>query len=112
MPGVALQSHDAVRWLLDNEPDVRRSVEAFTRGEANVDHVDVAGPPTAADLVKYRRNESRSVGLPRVRLQMRMVRHHLTGAPGVRVLCTEAELEEIGRWRLAATMRRNLVGAV
>lgn len=100
-----LFAHADVRWLLDNELDVKRAVAAFTRDQANVDFVDVAGPPTIADLVKYRRNESKSVGLPLVRLQLRMVRHHLTGAPGVRIICTERELDEIGRWRVAAALK-------
>lgn len=106
-----LLAHDAVRWLIGAEIDVHRKIEAFCLDQTNVDYVDVAGPPTDDDLVRYRRNHSKSVGLPCVRLQLRMVRHHLNGAPGVRVICTDREIEEIGRWRFAALRRPSARGA-
>jgi hypothetical protein len=99
---LALQSHPLVRWLLDSESDVKRAVAAFAADQANSDVVEVAGPPTSADLAQYRKNESRRVGLPCVRLKMRLVRHHLTGAPGIRVECSDADVQELARWRWLA----------
>lgn len=99
-----LEAHSLVKWLLDSEPDVKRHIAAFAVGQAN-NIVEVAGPPTDADLAQYRKNESRRVGLPCVRLSLRMVRHHLTGAPGIRVDCSDAHIQELARWRWRAYRR-------
>lgn len=98
---LALEAHPMVRWLLDSEIDVRRRVAAFAADQAS-NVVDVAGPPTASDLRQYAKNESRSVGLPCVHLTLRRVKHHLTGAPGIRVDCSDAHIRELARWRWAA----------
>ena len=110
MTSLGLESHPLVRWLLDNEIDVRRAVQAFGEGRER-------GPPRRCwrpalhDLVQYRKNESPSVGLPCVTLRLRMTRHNLTGAPGIRVDCSDDDLDELARWRRAALMRRQIKGA-
>lgn len=98
---VALDAHPLVRWLLDTEIDVKRRVAAFASDQAS-DTIEVAGPPTDADLAQYAKNESRRVGLPCIRLMLRMVKHHLTGEPGIRVDCSDDHIQELARWRWRA----------
>jgi hypothetical protein len=98
---IGLAAPAAVQWLLQSESGVYNAVRAFISGRLDRNVIDVAGPPTDRDLAHYYERKGQVVPLPCVRLHCRMVRHHLTGAPGVEVTCSDRDLEEITRWRRA-----------
>jgi hypothetical protein len=101
---IGLAAPAAVQWLLRSESDVYDAVRAFITGRLDRNVIDVAGPPTGRDLALYYERKGQVVPLPCVRLHCRMVRHHLTGAPGVEVTCSDRDLEEIKRWNREATL--------
>jgi hypothetical protein len=84
-----------VKWLLDNEPEVRRAVGLFTLGKFDQDYVDVALPPSWLEIMRARTNRKHKIELPCVRLKLKMVHDHISGIPHVLVTCSDAEMEEI-----------------
>lgn len=86
-----------VRWLISFDSGVHDAVRAFLAGMGR-EEIDVAGPPTDADMALYMHKRAQTVPLPCVRLKMKMARHHLTSEPGVEVTCSDRDLEEIKRW--------------
>lgn len=100
-----LASHSAVRWLIGSEKQIYDRVIAFYMGHADTDVVEVAGPPTDADLEAVRkRGHNDTVPLPVVRLIMKLGENMVTGEHGVEVKCSDADLEEIKRWELKALL--------
>lgn len=101
---VALSAPALVRLLLDREPDAYAAVQRFIDGQTDTDRIVIAGPPKQADLDKKRRNPGMRLPLPTVTLQCKMVKHHLTGADGVRVTCSDRDLDELKSWHAAALL--------
>lgn len=100
-----LASHPAVRWLIGSEKQVYDQVINFFMGHADVDYVEVAGPPTDADLAAVRkRGHDDAVPLPVVRLRFRIAQNMVTGEDGVEVVCSDADLVEIERWERKALL--------
>jgi hypothetical protein len=101
-----LSAPPLVQWLLNSELDVKNAVRAFIEGHGKA-VITVAGPPREEDIPRYRANPYADVYLPTVTLCMRMVKHHLTGEPGVEVkTLNEAGLAELAMWRRQAMTRR------
>jgi hypothetical protein len=105
MSGIGLLAHDNVRWLITSEPDVKKQIQSFIAGQAEP-VIDVAGPPSASDLLKYKENPGGAVTLPCVRLKCRMTEYAFK--PAVEVTCSDMELQELARWRLMASVRDTL----
>lgn len=95
----------AIRWLIENEKDVRDAVKAFIAGMARSNVIDVAGPPSFSDILEYYDKRGQTVPLPCVRLKLKMVTHHLTAEPGVEVTCSDLDLAEIAKWHRLARMK-------
>jgi hypothetical protein len=106
---VGLLAHGPVIWLITSEPDVRKKIEQFILGLSEP-HLDVAGPPTDADAIKYHDNPGGAVTLPCVRLNLEMTKHHLTGQRAVKVTCSDSDLEEIKSWQRKAEITAALKG--
>lgn len=101
-----LVAHPFVQWLLQNESEVLNSVKRFIADRAERAHFDVAGPPSLQDV-------KRSIGavpLPCIRLHLRLIKGNLTGDPGIEVTCSERDIDEIGRWRMLAALRKTSPG--
>ncbi len=101
MTTYALAAPMPVRWLISSDNAVRNAVRGFIAGMGR-EVLEVAGPPTDADIALYLHKRAQTVPLPCVRLKMKMARHHLTGEPGVEVTCSERDLAEIKRWHRAS----------
>lgn len=96
-----------IHWLLTRERDVRLRVEAFAADQA-APIIDVAGPPSVEEMLKARAHPRRPVHLPTIRLHLRKVRHHLTGAPGIEVKCSDADMDLIVAWARQSRARAAL----
>ncbi|MCC8945992.1 hypothetical protein H8A97_13005 [Bradyrhizobium sp. Arg62] len=103
---VGLSAAPAVRWLISSDSGVFDAVGSFIAGIAATDYVDVAGPPSQADISRFLRKLAQTVPLPCVRLRMRMVKNLTTDEPGVEVTCSDRDLEEIGRWQNVSALKR------
>ena len=106
---VGLFAPEPVAWLLGTEPDVRRQVEKFILGMAEP-QLDVAGPPSDEDAIRYRENPGGAVTLPCVRLNLEMTKHNLTGERAVKVTCSDFDLHEIADWQRKARIAAALKG--
>lgn len=94
-----------IRWLMESEKDVFDAVKKFIAGMAKSNVIDVAGPPSFSDILEFYDKRGQTVPLPCVRLNLKMVKHHLTGEPGVEVTCSDADLIEIAKWHRLARMK-------
>lgn len=103
-----LQAPIPIQWLLQTEPEVKEKLRLYLTDQLGTDTIEVAGPPSASDILKYRRNPRAGPGLPVVRLKCRMVRHNLTGDPGVEVTCSDEDLEVIMMWAREQQLRFSL----
>ncbi len=111
MPQIGLSCASLVRWLISAEPDIYKRVIEFIKGEAD-SVIEVAGPPTAEQILKRHKKKHQLMDLPLITLNLRKTRHHLTGQPGVEVRCSDNDLEEIVRWRREAHLRTMLTARV
>lgn len=82
-----------VKWLLSNEPQVEQEVRKFIRGERDGNTIDVAAPPSWAEMIQARA-KGRAIKLPVVRLSLRKVMDHIKG-PHVEVTCSDDDMEVI-----------------
>lgn len=105
-----LSAAPAVKWLIGAEPDLHNRIKEFIAGQC-ASPIEVAGPPSAADMLFAHKRRNAEIKLPVVRLHLKMVSHHLTGQPGVEVRCTDAEIDEIARWAREAQLRTALAAA-
>lgn len=101
-----LLAAEPVRWLLSQELDVKRAVEAWLENRGD-DYADVVGPPSMTSLLLFRANPKNKLGLPTVRLRFKKIDHPIHGQ-GVAVECTPEELEMIDSWRRQASARKAL----
>lgn len=106
---VGLLAPSPVQWLIINEPDVKQRIEKFIIGQAEPT-LEVAGPPSAEDFIRYKDNPGGPITLPCVRLRLKMFKHHLTGDRGVEVTCSDDDLREIADWQRAARIKGALKG--
>lgn len=95
-----------MRWLLQNESEVLAAVVEFINHRLERNYIDVAGPPPQSDVDLFLLKKAQVVPLPTVRLNLRFVRGNLTGDLGVEVTCSDAHLEEIGRWQVEKLIRQ------
>lgn len=100
-----------IHWLLSKEADVKRAVEAFAADMAP-SVVDVAGPPSAEEIIACRVNPRKRIELPTIRLHLNKVKHHLTGEPGIEVKCSDGDMDMIVMWARQAQARTALAASV
>lgn len=96
-----------IHWLLAKEIDVKRAIEAFA-ADQGFPMVDIAGPPSAEEIIACRKNPRRRMHLPTIRLHLRKVNHHLTGEAGIEVKCSDGDMELIVMWARQAALRTAL----
>jgi hypothetical protein len=109
---VALVSTPAVRWLIENEPDLHRRVLNYIAGYAP-EVAEVAGPPSAKEIVHFmkRRDATRHdarLRLPLVTLFMSWTENPDTGERGIKVTCSDPDLNEIIKWAREDNVRKTL----
>jgi hypothetical protein len=100
-----------IHWLLSEELEVKKAVEAFA-ADAGTSVVDVAGPPSAEEIIAQRVNPRKAIELPTVRLHLNKVKHHLTGEAGIEVKCSDGDMDLIVQWARQAEMRKALAANV
>lgn len=104
---VGLLAHPSVRWLVSSEPDLHARVVAFIQGRGD-GQIDVAGPPSATEIIDRQRHPNRELLLPKVTLRLRMVKHSATCELGVEIKCSDEEIDEIVQWARQAKLRTAL----
>jgi hypothetical protein len=100
-----LQSPKVVQWLLAREPEVYAAVAAFIEGRLGTNKIDVAGPPSLADVQRYRANRHAPVGCPTIRLNLAMIM--AADQLAVRITLSDADLDELMKWPLRRSIRSN-----
>lgn len=94
-----------VKWLLDRENEVRAKIVEWIRSDAGTGMVDVAGPPTAQELIRFRERKDK-LNLPTIRLHLERTTERQTETPAVKVTVSDPDREEILRWHRETRMRR------
>lgn len=107
MKHFGLMAAKPIHWLLARENEVRSRIEAFAADRGHP-VLDVAGPPSAGELIARRVNPRKPVELPMIRLHLRKVKHHLTGERGIEVKCSDVDMDMIAQWARQAGMRTAL----
>lgn len=111
MKHFGLMAAKPIHWLLACENEVRRHIEAFAADRGRP-VLDVAGPPSAEEIIACRINPRKAVELPTIRLHLRKVKHHLTGEDGIEVKCSDADMDMIVMWARQAKARTALAAQV
>lgn len=111
MKQFGLMAAKPIHWLLARENEVRSRVEAFAADRGHP-VLDVAGPPSAEEIIACRLNPRKQVELPMIRLHLRKVKHHLTGEAGIEVKCSDGDMDLIVMWARQAGMRSALAANV
>lgn len=107
MQSFGLMAQRPIHWLLANELDVKRHVQAFAADRATATF-SVAGPPPVEEMIRARNNPCKPIELPMVKLHLRKVKHHLTGEPGIEVKCSDADMDKIVQWARQSVLRKAL----
>lgn len=111
MQHFGLMAQRPIHWLLAAELEVKQAIEAFA-ADRGVPVVDVAGPPSAQEIIACRKNPRRRPHLPTVRLHLRKVKHHVTGEPGIEVKCSDGDMDLIVQWARQTQARKALAASV
>ncbi len=111
MQHFGLMAPRPIHWLLSEELEVKKAVEAFAAGSGK-SIVDVAGPPSAEEIIARRVNPRKPIELPTVRLHLNKVKHHLTGEQGIEVKCSDAHMDLIIQWARQTQARKMLAASV
>lgn len=97
-----LSAAPVVKAFLNNEAGIRQEIIDFFNDErvgSRPDILDVAGPPDLKDAIRAKTTRfGEPILLPVVRMHLRKIRHHLTGALGVEVKCSDADLDRLADW--------------
>lgn len=97
-----------VRWFLDREDDVRNEIAAWVMKDVGEGMIDVAGPPTAAELIRFREEKDR-LNLPTIRLHLKRSIDFKSGQAAILVTVSESDRAEILRWHNEARLRSAIV---
>jgi hypothetical protein len=111
MKNFGLLAAKPIHWLLSVESEVKRAIEAFAADMAP-SVLDVAGPPSAEEIIACRANPRKRVELPTIRLHLNKVKHHLTGEPGIEVKCSDGDMDLVVMWARQAEARKALAASV
>jgi hypothetical protein len=106
----SLYAAPAIQAFLLRERDVMQHIQEFAEDRADP-VVEVAGPPTAQDLVHARKHDHRAVPLPCVTLHMRKAKHHLTGNAVIEIACSDDHLVEVECWNMLARQKAQAAAA-
>lgn len=95
-----LYAAPALQAMIRREPEVMEYIQAFANDQADP-LLEIAGPPLPDELARARKFDQ-VVPLPCIRLNMRKLKHHLTGRPMIEIACSEQDLIEVERWNMVA----------
>ena len=96
-----------VKWLLDNEKDIRNAIGLYIEGRGD-DVVPVVGPPSMLDMLAFRANpkQNKMKLPPPIMLRLRKIKNERTGERGIEVTCSADELAMIESWRRQEDARK------
>ena len=100
----------AIRWLIDNESDLKARIGDYLFERNNFHEIPFAMPAPAEEMLKHRKNRDKyKLMFPQIVLKLRRIKNG--NEIGVEVTCSDSDLEQIVKMARETELRKAIAKA-